>query len=180
MKGSDGILGTVLRPQLLCRPAMQPPVSFQQPWGATGVGAILGRLGGRGCIVRAQLGRPGFALGEGGREGSLGCARPVVPPPPAPQDAERALGAYLESQCRHFRCKVTYVGSGKTRFQIEVPESAARLALASHALQGQRKGFRSVGAGLGAAAGAGDAAAGRGLTSSPPPLPPAAATTRMR
>lgn len=82
MKGSDGILGTVLRPQLLCRPAMQPPVSFQQPWGATGVGAILGRLGGRGCIVRAQLGRPGFALGEGGREGSLGCARPVVPPPP--------------------------------------------------------------------------------------------------
>lgn len=58
------------------------------------------------------------------------------------QDVERALKAYLESQCRHFRCKATYVHSGKSRFQIEVPESAARLALASHALQGQRKGFR--------------------------------------
>lgn len=58
------------------------------------------------------------------------------------RDAERALGAYLEGQCRHFRCKVTYVGSGKSRFQIEVPESAARLAQASHTLQGQRKGFR--------------------------------------
>lgn len=58
------------------------------------------------------------------------------------KDVERALKEYLEGQCRHFRCKATYVGSGKSRFQIEVPESAARLATAAHSLQGQRKGFR--------------------------------------
>lgn len=58
------------------------------------------------------------------------------------KDAERALKEYLETQSRHFRCKATYVNSGKTRYQIEVPESAARLADSSYALQGQRKGFR--------------------------------------
>lgn len=86
-----------------------------------------------------------MVLGIGcGRRGACAAALDPCAPAVCPQDVERALKAYLESQCRHFRCKATYVHSGKSRFQIEVPESAARLALASHALQGQRKGFRSV------------------------------------
>ncbi|CAN7998899.1 unnamed protein product, partial [Ixodes hexagonus] len=56
--------------------------------------------------------------------------------------ATRDLDNYLETQRRHFKCKVTYSGTGKNRFQIEVPESASRLAGAGYELQGQRKGFK--------------------------------------
>ncbi|XP_029829430.3 DNA mismatch repair protein Msh6 [Ixodes scapularis] len=56
--------------------------------------------------------------------------------------ATRDLEDYLETQCRHFKCKATYHGTGKNRFQIEVPESASRLAGAGYELQGQRKGFK--------------------------------------
>ncbi|XP_077517281.1 DNA mismatch repair protein Msh6-like isoform X1 [Amblyomma americanum] len=58
------------------------------------------------------------------------------------KEADKALQEYLGQQSRHFRCKATYVGSGKHRFQIEVPESSARHATSAHELHGQRKGFR--------------------------------------
>lgn len=56
--------------------------------------------------------------------------------------ATKALDNYLAEQCKHFRCKVTYCGSGKNRFQMEVPEAACKLAGASYDIQGQRKGYR--------------------------------------
>ncbi|KAH6935578.1 hypothetical protein HPB50_006847 [Hyalomma asiaticum] len=58
------------------------------------------------------------------------------------QEANGALQDYLAQQCQRFHCKVAFVGSGKNRFQIEVPDSCARLVDSSYQLQGQRKGYR--------------------------------------
>ncbi|XP_065307816.2 DNA mismatch repair protein Msh6-like [Dermacentor albipictus] len=58
------------------------------------------------------------------------------------KEANKALQDYLGQQSRHFNCKASFVGSGKNRFQIEVPESCARRADSSYQLQGQRKGYR--------------------------------------
>ncbi|KAK2708898.1 hypothetical protein QYM36_014504 [Artemia franciscana] len=38
--------------------------------------------------------------------------------------------------------RVTFTGTEKKRFQIEVPESAARRATSEYELQGSRKGFK--------------------------------------
>lgn len=58
------------------------------------------------------------------------------------KEANGALQDYLAQQCQRFHCKVAFVGSGKNRFQIEVPDSCARLVDSSYQLQGQRKGYR--------------------------------------
>lgn len=42
----------------------------------------------------------------------------------------------------HFGAKVTFFGSDKKRFQIEVSESAAKRASSDHELQSTRKGFK--------------------------------------
>ncbi|GLH02763.1 Probable DNA mismatch repair protein Msh6 [Gryllus bimaculatus] len=52
------------------------------------------------------------------------------------------LQKYLEEQRKYFGCKVTYIGSDKKRFQLEVPEAAARKAGNDYELQSQRKGFK--------------------------------------
>lgn len=57
-------------------------------------------------------------------------------------EIERQAEQYLVQQKSHFGCKVTYVGTEKKRFQLEVPESAARKADSRYELQGQRKGFK--------------------------------------
>lgn len=49
---------------------------------------------------------------------------------------------YLQDQKRHFGGKVTYVGTDKKRFQLEVSDSAASRADHRYELQGQRKGFK--------------------------------------
>lgn len=54
----------------------------------------------------------------------------------------RKLDSYLEKQCRFFQCKVTYVGTGRNRFQLEVRDSAVKRADNEYELQGQRKGFK--------------------------------------
>lgn len=58
------------------------------------------------------------------------------------KEANKALQEYLAQQSQRFRCKAVFVGSGKNRFQIEVPESCARFVDSSYQLQGQRKGYR--------------------------------------
>ncbi|XP_066999808.2 DNA mismatch repair protein Msh6 [Anabrus simplex] len=54
----------------------------------------------------------------------------------------RELQDYLEEQRRFFGCKVSYFGSDKKRFQIEVPDSAARKVGNDYELQSQKKGFK--------------------------------------
>ncbi|KAF7991283.1 hypothetical protein HCN44_002845 [Aphidius gifuensis] len=49
---------------------------------------------------------------------------------------------YLKKQMKHFDGKVTFVGSDKKRYQLEVPESKCHKATSKHELQGQRKGFK--------------------------------------
>ncbi|XP_022661768.1 DNA mismatch repair protein Msh6-like isoform X2 [Varroa jacobsoni] len=53
------------------------------------------------------------------------------------------LDEHLKLQIKHFGTKVTYTGTGRTAYQLEVPETAASKADPSkHIFKGQRKGFR--------------------------------------
>lgn len=58
------------------------------------------------------------------------------------QETQEDLDAYLEKQKKYFQCKVTYIGTGKNRFQLEVPEHAANKASDKYEIQSQRKGFK--------------------------------------
>ncbi|CAG0884130.1 unnamed protein product [Cyprideis torosa] len=49
---------------------------------------------------------------------------------------------YLREQARVFGCKVVFVGTAKNRYQLEVPETAARRASDDYHFTSQRKGFR--------------------------------------
>lgn len=49
---------------------------------------------------------------------------------------------YLQDQKRHFGGKVTFIGTDKKRFQLEVSEAVGGRAGPSYELQGQRKGFK--------------------------------------
>lgn len=55
---------------------------------------------------------------------------------------EQKLANYLNDQCTLFGCKVTYVGTGRNRYQLEVPDRAVKNATSEHELLGQRKGFK--------------------------------------
>ncbi|XP_076349800.1 LOW QUALITY PROTEIN: DNA mismatch repair protein Msh6-like [Tachypleus tridentatus] len=57
-------------------------------------------------------------------------------------DTKKQLDEYLEKQKKHFMCKVTYFGSGKTRYQLEVPDSAVKHATDHYELQSQKKGYK--------------------------------------
>lgn len=50
------------------------------------------------------------------------------------------MQTYLKTQEKFFGCEVSYFGSDKKRFQIEVPESKAKKANSDYALESQRKG----------------------------------------
>lgn len=54
------------------------------------------------------------------------------------KDAER----YLVSQRQHFGVKVTYHGSDKKRYQIEIPDSQVKKVGSGYELQSQRKGYK--------------------------------------
>ncbi|XP_017135484.1 probable DNA mismatch repair protein Msh6 [Drosophila miranda] len=56
------------------------------------------------------------------------------------EEIEKRLKTYLVEQERHFGCRVTYFGSDKKRYQLDVPESHAHKANKSYALEGQTKG----------------------------------------
>ncbi|XP_011302919.1 probable DNA mismatch repair protein Msh6 [Fopius arisanus] len=49
---------------------------------------------------------------------------------------------YLKQQEKYFGGRVSFVGSDKKGFQLEVPDGRAKLADSSYELQGQRKGFK--------------------------------------
>ncbi|XP_043861932.1 probable DNA mismatch repair protein Msh6 [Drosophila santomea] len=55
-------------------------------------------------------------------------------------EIEKRLKSYLEEQERHFGCRITYFGSDKKRYQLDVPESHASKANKSYSLEGQTKG----------------------------------------
>ncbi|XP_059051642.1 probable DNA mismatch repair protein Msh6 isoform X2 [Achroia grisella] len=52
------------------------------------------------------------------------------------------LEDYLKDQEKYFKCRLTYVGTDKKRYQIEVPQSAASKAGPDYQLEGARKGFK--------------------------------------
>ncbi|KAH8269948.1 hypothetical protein KR018_000264 [Drosophila ironensis] len=55
-------------------------------------------------------------------------------------EIEKRLKVYLEKQERHFGCRITYFGSDKKRYQLDVPETHAHKADKSYSLEGQVKG----------------------------------------
>jgi len=55
-------------------------------------------------------------------------------------EIEGRLKIYLVEQERHFGCRVTYFGSDKKRYQLDVPETHANKANKSYTLEGQTKG----------------------------------------
>ncbi|XP_016969087.2 LOW QUALITY PROTEIN: probable DNA mismatch repair protein Msh6 [Drosophila rhopaloa] len=55
-------------------------------------------------------------------------------------EIEERLKTYLVEQERHFGCRITYFGSDKKRYQLDVPESHAVKANKSYSLEGQTKG----------------------------------------
>lgn len=55
-------------------------------------------------------------------------------------EVEKRLKTYLVEQERHFGCRITYFGSDKKRYQLDVPESHASKANKSYTLEGQTKG----------------------------------------
>ncbi|XP_048477916.1 probable DNA mismatch repair protein Msh6 [Plutella xylostella] len=51
------------------------------------------------------------------------------------------LQEYLKEQEKFFRCRVTFVGTDKKRFQLEVASGAAARATSHYQLEGTRKGY---------------------------------------
>lgn len=62
----------------------------------------------------------------------------LMEPAEVKKDAER----YLEKQRQHFGVKVTFHGSDKKRYQIEIPETQVRKVGSGYELQSQRKGYK--------------------------------------
>lgn len=56
------------------------------------------------------------------------------------KEIEEELAVYLKEQEKFFGCRLAYVGKDKNRYEIEVPESAAKRADSRFNLEGQRKG----------------------------------------
>ncbi|XP_063832736.1 probable DNA mismatch repair protein Msh6 [Ostrinia nubilalis] len=57
-------------------------------------------------------------------------------------DIEKELKEYLSEQEKYFKCRLSYVGSDKKRYQIEVPQGAASRAGGDYQLEGTRKGYK--------------------------------------
>lgn len=57
---------------------------------------------------------------------------------------EEELGAHLKECEKFFGVRLAYVGKDKNRYEIEVPESAAKKADTRFTLEGQRKGKNAV------------------------------------
>ncbi|XP_025192945.1 DNA mismatch repair protein Msh6 [Melanaphis sacchari] len=58
------------------------------------------------------------------------------------KEVDIELKSYLKEQCKHFGCNVTYFGSDKKRYQLEVPDAASKKAGEGYELQNQKKGFK--------------------------------------
>ena len=57
-------------------------------------------------------------------------------------DIKKDTEAYLQKQKEHFGVKVTYHGSDRKRYQIEIPESQIKKVGIGYELQSQRKGYK--------------------------------------
>lgn len=57
-------------------------------------------------------------------------------------DIKKDLDKYLEKQKQHFGVKITFHGTDRKRYQIEVPESQVKKVGPGYELQSQRKGFK--------------------------------------
>ncbi|CAL1689622.1 unnamed protein product [Lasius platythorax] len=55
---------------------------------------------------------------------------------------KKDLDKYLEKQKQHFGTKITFYGTDKKRYQIEIPESQVKKVGPGYELQSQRKGFK--------------------------------------
>ncbi|CAH0559312.1 unnamed protein product [Brassicogethes aeneus] len=55
-------------------------------------------------------------------------------------DINKDLGDYLSQQSKKFGCKVTYFGSDKKRFQLDIPENKTKHVDEDYQLEGSRKG----------------------------------------
>lgn len=59
-------------------------------------------------------------------------------------EIDEELQVYLKEQEKFFGCRLQYVGKDKNRYEIEVPEHAAKKASNRYTLLGQRKGKNAV------------------------------------
>jgi len=57
-------------------------------------------------------------------------------------EIKKDLDRYLEKQKQHFGVKVTFYGTDRKRYQIEIPESQVKKVGPGYELQSQRKGFK--------------------------------------
>jgi DNA mismatch repair protein MSH6 len=57
-------------------------------------------------------------------------------------DIKKELQHYLMKEKRHFGVSIQFCGSGRKKYQIEVPESQIRKVGSDYELQGSRKGFK--------------------------------------
>ncbi|XP_003742162.1 DNA mismatch repair protein Msh6 [Galendromus occidentalis] len=58
-------------------------------------------------------------------------------------EVKDSLDEHLQQQMKHFgTSKISYTGTGRTAYQIEVPESVAGKATEDHTLEGHKKGFK--------------------------------------
>lgn len=55
---------------------------------------------------------------------------------------KKDLDKYLEKQKQHFDANITFFGTDKKRYQIEIPESRVKKVGPGYELQSQRKGFK--------------------------------------
>ncbi|XP_047510780.1 probable DNA mismatch repair protein Msh6 [Pieris napi] len=58
------------------------------------------------------------------------------------EEIEQELRQYLMEQEKYFKCKITYVGSDKKRYQMEIPQNAASKAGGDYHMEGARKGYK--------------------------------------
>uniref|UniRef100_A0AAR5Q4R4 DNA mismatch repair protein n=1 Tax=Dendroctonus ponderosae TaxID=77166 RepID=A0AAR5Q4R4_DENPD len=60
------------------------------------------------------------------------------------EEINKELGDYLKEQSKHFGCQLSYFGTDKKRFQLEVPENRTSRADGNYQLESQRKGGKPV------------------------------------
>jgi DNA mismatch repair protein MSH6 len=58
------------------------------------------------------------------------------------QEVKNQLEEYLAELQKFFGCKVTYFGSDKKRFQIDIPESHTKKVTSEYQLEGTKKGSK--------------------------------------
>ncbi|CAG4959685.1 unnamed protein product [Colias eurytheme] len=58
------------------------------------------------------------------------------------QEIEEELKEYLAEQEKYFKCRITYIGTDKKRYQLEIPQNAASKAGPDYHFESARKGYK--------------------------------------